>query len=111
VGCLLDVCIIGVIEAEQTENGETEVNNRLLAVAVHSYSHEDIKPIKQVNPSLPDQVEPFFVSYNKLRGKRFEVTRQGGPERGLKLIKEGNESLQPETQVGRAGDRGSRTLT
>src|SRR5271170_6314284 len=45
VGCLVDVRIIGVIEAEQTEDGKTETNSRLLAVAVHSYSHENIKSI------------------------------------------------------------------
>src|ERR1700722_5666744 len=36
VGCLLDVRIIGAIEADQTENGSTETNCRLLAVAIHS---------------------------------------------------------------------------
>src|SRR6202035_280241 len=45
VGCLLDVRIIGVIEAEQTKGGKTEVNDRLLAVAIHSYSHEDLSTI------------------------------------------------------------------
>src|ERR1700692_1329454 len=29
VGCLLDIRIIGVIEAKQTEKGETETNDRL----------------------------------------------------------------------------------
>src|SRR5437016_204276 len=40
VGCLMDVRIIGIIEAQQTEDGKTETNNRLLGVAVHSYDHE-----------------------------------------------------------------------
>jgi inorganic pyrophosphatase len=93
VGCLLDVRIVGVIEAEQTENGKTEVNNRLLAVAVDSCSHEEIKSIKQVNPSLLDQVEQFFVSCNKLRGKKFKLTGRGGPERALKLIREGTKAF------------------
>src|SRR6202035_6130546 len=46
VGCLLDVRIIGVIEATQTEDGETETNDRLLGVAIHSYQHENISSIE-----------------------------------------------------------------
>src|SRR5499427_1663121 len=45
VGCLMDVRIVGLIEAEQTEKGKTETNNRLLGIAVHSYDHEDLKSI------------------------------------------------------------------
>jgi inorganic pyrophosphatase len=89
VGCLLDVRIIGVIEAEQTQDGKTETNCRLLAVAIHSYSHEDVTSIKQISPSILDQLEQFFVSYNKLHGKKFKVTGRGGPNRALKIIKDG----------------------
>src|SRR6202007_1706907 len=45
VGCVLDVRIIGVMEAEQTDGGKTVPNNRLFAVAVHSYNHQDIKSV------------------------------------------------------------------
>src|SRR5579884_812457 len=83
VGCLLNVRIIGVIEAEQTEKGKTAINNRLLAVSVHSYSHENITSIKELAPSLLKQLEEFFVSYNKLHGKKFKVTNLGGPKRAL----------------------------
>src|SRR6266850_1500926 len=52
VGCLIDVRIIGIIKAKQTEDGETETNNRLLGVAVHSYNHQDLSSIDDVNKSL-----------------------------------------------------------
>src|SRR5579864_132865 len=79
VGCLIDVRIIGIIEAEQTEDGKTESNDRLIGVAVHSYDHEDVRSIDDVSKTLLAQVEQFFVSYNKQRGKKFRVTGQGGP--------------------------------
>ena len=72
VGCLIEVRIIGIITAEQTEDGKTESNDRLLGVAVHSYDHEDQQSIKDVSKTLLDQVEEFFVSYNKQRGKKFK---------------------------------------
>src|SRR5271168_3428431 len=81
VGCLLDVRIVGVLEAEQSQDGKTEKNDRLLAVAVHSYAHEHITSIDDVNDSLLDQVEAFFVSYNKQRGKKFKVKKRSGPKR------------------------------
>ncbi len=62
VGCLIEVRIIGIISAEQTEDGKTEKNDRLLGVAVHSYEHEDLQSISDVSKNLLDQVEEFFVS-------------------------------------------------
>src|SRR6201988_1257910 len=41
VGCLIEVRIIGVIQAEQREDGETKRNDRLLGAAVHSYDHQN----------------------------------------------------------------------
>jgi inorganic pyrophosphatase len=52
VGCLIDVRIIGVIEARQTQDGKTESNDRLLGVAVHSYEHEGLQTIDEVNSTL-----------------------------------------------------------
>ncbi len=89
VGCLLHVRLIGVIEAEQTEKGKTERNDRLLAVSIHSYSHENVTSIKRVGQSFLAQIEEFFISYNKLRGKKFKVTGLGGPERALARLKKG----------------------
>src|SRR5882724_1846138 len=65
VGCLIDVRIIGIITAEQTENGKTEANDRLLGVAIHSYDHENLETINDLSKTLLDQLEAFFVSYNK----------------------------------------------
>src|SRR6202162_1908990 len=87
VGCLIEVRIIGIITAEQTEDGKTESNDRLLGVAVHSYDHEDLKSIKEVSKTALAQVEEFFVSYNKQRGKKFKITGTGGPRKAIKFLK------------------------
>jgi inorganic pyrophosphatase len=89
VGCLIDVRIIGIIEAEQTQDGTTETNDRLLGVAVHSYAHQDLESIKDVSKTLLSQVEEFFVSYNKQRGKKFRITGTGGPNKAIKFLKAG----------------------
>src|SRR6202451_3084474 len=89
VGCLIEVRIIGVISAQQVEDGKTETNDRLLGVAVHSYDHENLKSIGDVSKTLLDQVEEFFVSYNKQRGKKFKITGTGGPKKAIKFLKSG----------------------
>ena len=89
VGCLIDVRIIGVIMAEQIEDGKKESNDRLLGVVVHSYDHEGLKSISDVSNTLLNQVEEFFVSYNKQRGKKFKITGTGGPKKALKFLKSG----------------------
>jgi inorganic pyrophosphatase len=89
VGCLIDVRIIGVIAAEQTEHGKTVSNDRLLCAAVHSYDHQDLESIGDVSKTLLDQLEEFFISYNKQRGKKFKVTGTGGPTKAVGFLKSG----------------------
>jgi inorganic pyrophosphatase len=89
VGCLVDVRIIGVIAAVQVEKGKKETNNRIVGVAIHSYQHETLKSIDEVSQTLLLQVEAFFISYNRQRGKTFKVTATRGRKRALKVLKTG----------------------
>jgi inorganic pyrophosphatase len=89
VGCQLDIRVVGVIAATQTQDGKTERNDRLLGVAVHSYQHEHITSIDDVSKTLLSQVEEFFISYNRQRGKEFKVTATSGPKKAIKHLKAG----------------------
>ena len=86
-GCVVPARPIGVIEAEQTEDGRTERNDRLLAVAANSATHRSIKALNDLSPDLIGQIEHFFVSYNHAKGKRFEVKNHAGKARALTLVK------------------------
>src|SRR5436305_5268138 len=59
VGCLIEVRIIGIINAEQTEDGRTESNDRLLGVAIHSYDHQNLESIADISNTLLSQLEEF----------------------------------------------------
>jgi inorganic pyrophosphatase len=89
VGCLIEVRIIGIISAQQVQDGKSETNDRLLGVAIHSYDHEDLETISDLSKTLLDQVEAFFVSYNQQRGKKFKVTGTGGPKKAIKFLRTG----------------------
>src|SRR5215471_5968884 len=88
-GCLIDVRLIAVIMAEQTEDGVKESNDRLMGVAVHSYQHEAVETIEDVSKTLLSQIEEFFVSYNKQRGKKFRIKGTGGPKKAVAFLKAG----------------------
>lgn len=87
VGCLVKTRLLGVIEAEQTEEGETARNDRLIGVAVKSRTDSDYKTLDDLNRKLTDEIEHFFVSYNAAKGKKFKPLGRFGPERALKLVK------------------------
>jgi inorganic pyrophosphatase len=93
VGCLMDVRIIGIINARQTHKGKSQNKNRLLGIAVHSYVHEHLHSLSDVNKSLLRQIEEFFISYNKQRGKNFKVLGTGGPKSAIKAIQQGMQAL------------------
>ena len=87
-GCLIDARLVGVIEAEQTENGQTIRNDRLIAVATHSKDYSDLRSLRDVNPHLIEEIQHFFVSYNETRGKRFKPLGVHGPKRAMKLLEQ-----------------------
>jgi len=86
-GCLIESRLIGVIEAEQSEDGKTERNDRLIAVAAKSQIHADIKSLSDLSPALLKEIEHFFISYNQERGKQFRPLGRFGPKRAEQWVK------------------------
>ncbi|GMA17054.1 inorganic diphosphatase [Deinococcus metallilatus] len=92
-GCLLTVRLLGVIEAEQTEEGKTERNDRLLALAESSFLYEKVRDVEGLPGRVVEQLQQFFVNYNAAKGKQFKVLAVRGPERAAELVQEGSEAL------------------
>lgn len=89
-GCLVPSRLIGVIEAEQTElDGKVERNDRLIAVSSNSKTHTELKSINDLNETLVDQVEHFFISYNEGKGKKFKPLGRFGARKAKSLVEEG----------------------
>jgi inorganic pyrophosphatase len=87
IGCLIETRLLGVIEAEQTQDGKTERNDRLIAVAAESHTNGTLKSLEKLDSKLLDEIEHFFVSYNDARGKKFKPTGRKGPAVAERLIK------------------------
>jgi inorganic pyrophosphatase len=86
VGCVLEARPIGVIEARQTENGETIRNDRVIAVASEAPTYRSFRSLADLDPHLLEQIERFFVTYNLEQGKQFEPIARRGPRVAQKLI-------------------------
>jgi inorganic pyrophosphatase len=88
-GCLIPARLIGVIEAEQTEKGETMRNDRLIAVAKDSRTHSEIQSLADLNKSLVKEIEHFFTSYNQAKGKRFKPLGRFASDRAWQVVEAG----------------------
>jgi inorganic pyrophosphatase len=88
-GCLITARLIGVIEAAQTEEGKTERNDRLIAVAEESRTHKGIHSLDDLNVNLLDEIEHFFISYNEVKGKEFKPLGRHNTERAREVVEEG----------------------
>ncbi|HWC19853.1 MAG TPA: inorganic diphosphatase [Terriglobales bacterium] len=102
-GCMIEARLIGVIEAEQSEEGKTSRNDRLIAVAAKSKDYSDLRSLRDVNGHLVDEIQHFFVSYNESRGTKFKPLGVYGPKRALKLLeKSATKRLQKRNEKGKA---------
>jgi inorganic pyrophosphatase len=83
----VEVGVVGMIAAEQTERRKKTKNDRLPGVAIHSYRREEIESIDGVSKTLLSQIEEFFISYNRQRGKTLRVTATSGPKKAVAALK------------------------
>lgn len=86
-GCAVDCRLIGVIKAEQTEEGKTNRNDRVIAVAEASLLYSDVHELEQLNPKLLEQIEAFFVNYQKVRGVGVKILGHSGEREALAITR------------------------
>ena len=88
-GCLVPSRLVGVITAQQQEtDGTVERNDRLIAVAAKSRTHEDVRALSDLADPLLEEIEHFFVSYNEIKGKKFEPTGRKGARAARTIVEE-----------------------
>jgi inorganic pyrophosphatase len=86
-GCLIECRLLGVIKGEQTEDGETLRNDRLLAVCDKSHRYSDIHDVKDLNKNFVRELENFFVQFHQLDEIDFECIGIEGEKTARKLLK------------------------
>ena len=86
-GALVDVRLLGVIEAEQSEgSAEPYRNDRLIAVAEGSTERGDLRHLSDLDDGLLIQIESFFETYGRLTGKSFRPIGRRGERIARRLL-------------------------
>ena len=91
-GCVVLGQLIGALECEQTQDGKTERNDRLLAMPIDAKKREPMLPGITFDNRLTKAITEFFIKYNELQGKEFRVLGVYGAERALDIVKNGIKS-------------------
>lgn len=91
VGCLVEVRLIGLIEAMQTESDAYGMpkklrNDRLVARIDQSRAFADIEEIEQLGDSFCEELARFFGTYNALKNRSFEVIATRGADAAVQTV-------------------------
>jgi inorganic pyrophosphatase len=87
-GCELECRIVGVLRANQRENGKENRNDRLIAVVEGSVLYAGVHQLSDLEPAVLKQIEQFFTNYQKVRNIEFEVIDRGGSRAALALLRD-----------------------
>ncbi len=86
-GALVEARLIGVIEAEQIEDGKSMRNDRILSVTCVSHLYEKIRTVADLGSAFVDNLTQFWVQKDRLEGKRFTVLGVREPETAAKMVR------------------------
>jgi inorganic pyrophosphatase len=78
--------LVGIIEAEQTQDGKSFRNDRLLAVATGSHRYCHCTALADLAPEVLTEVELFFTFYNRQRGRQFRVLARRGRRAAQSMV-------------------------
>lgn len=90
-GCMVECKLIGVIEAEQSEEGEKNRNDRVIAVATQSLLYAELDSLDELNPVVLKQIEDFFVNYQRVRNVEVKIVGRKGPDAAARLVRDSAE--------------------
>jgi inorganic pyrophosphatase len=89
-GCVVRARLIGAIGARQKSKGENwQRNDRLIAVACHAQTHQNVGDLSELRPHLLEEIKGFFEQYNRLRDRKFDPLHDVGPRKARELVKVG----------------------
>lgn len=87
-GCEVECRLVGVIKAEQKENGKENRNDRIVAVPAGSVLYAGIQELSDLESGVLKQIEEFFTNYQKVRNIAFKVLERGGVRSAKELVQQ-----------------------
>lgn len=68
-GCIMDVRIVGCLQANQTVGDKTYPNDRYIGILEQSSDYERITSLEELPDQLIDSIKLFFSTYLQAEGK------------------------------------------
>jgi inorganic pyrophosphatase len=87
VGALMQARLIAAIEGEQSEDGKTFRNDRVLSVACASHLFRDVTGPGDLGKGVLKNLTEFWVNYDALRGVTFKVLGVKAAPTAVALVK------------------------
>jgi len=85
-GCVVTVRLLGTIEADQRDGSGTIRNDRLIGTAQTPKIRPAARSLADLPIRLLDQIEHFFIAYNRFEGRQFVPRRRRGPTAATKRL-------------------------
>jgi inorganic pyrophosphatase len=86
-GTLIRCRPVGIIEGEQTEDGKTVRNDRVLMVSDLSLQYAAVKDVSDIDKKLLKALQNFFTNYHELEKATFKVLACKGAMEARQAIK------------------------
>jgi inorganic pyrophosphatase len=51
----------------------------------HAQTHQNVQSLEDLRPHLIDEIQEFFIAYNRLRGRKFMPLALTGPDKSREL--------------------------
>jgi inorganic pyrophosphatase len=90
MGCKIECRLIGSLQAMQwAVNGRKNKirNDRFFGIPVQSIIFEKVKSMKDLPERHLTELKAFFIQYNKMQKKIFEIEGQSTAQKSLNIIK------------------------
>jgi inorganic pyrophosphatase len=100
-GCVVPAQLIGVLEAEQTEDAKTTRNDRFIAVVETRYNPAELHSLEEMGRQRLDEIVHFFVSYNEMEGRQFKPLARHGAGRAREVLEQAIEGTRPKSHSAR----------
>jgi inorganic pyrophosphatase len=85
-GCVISTRLVGIMEAEQDEEGKKIRNDRVIAVEDDCREFANLKNAKDLDKKLVNELEEFFVQYHRLDDTKYTLLGLKGPEKAKSSI-------------------------
>jgi len=85
-GILVPSRLIGGLKARQSEEGKMKQNDRLFTVPILPQEYSPPRHIRDLDKHLLSEIKDFFITYQRLMGKKFEVLGVFGPKQAQSLV-------------------------